>query len=372
MIEATKRDAFIDVCRGIAILMVITIHVGLSLGGLPPLMAALTQLGQLGVQLFFVASAYTLCESASRRTFHRGWVFGFFVRRWFRIAPLYYLAIPLYFAVSAAMARLGTPAIEAYTLPAVAANIAFVHGFVPSANNNIVPGGWSIGTEMAFYVTFPLLFWSLSRLESDRARGALALFAAVVGSAVSLSVASLLLGAAPVQNNSFYFYNLLNQMPVFLTGIAAYWWRDEPAASNAALTSVISMGSLGCGLALFYSDFLLAFEMLPIVVGVAFASMVLALRSIGAGSLILEYIGVRSFSIYIFHFLLVPQASKLFQIIAITVFPLSTPVIFILAWITAVIAATSLATMTEMSIERPFIKLGSKIAKFVERREVAA
>lgn len=372
MIEATRRDAFIDQCRGIAILMVITIHAGQSVAGLARWTTSITELGQLGVQLFFVVSAYTLCESASRRWFHEGWVSGFFVRRWFRIAPLYYLAIALYFTVSAGMARQGNTAIEAYSLATVAANFALVHGFIPAANNSIVPGGWSIGTEMAFYLTFPPLFWSLSRLASDAARGGMALAAAVIVSAASVYVASTFQDSALADNNSFYFYNLFNQMPVFLAGISAYWWRDQSAARNALVTSLVSVVSSACGVALFYSGLPFAFEMLPIAAGIAFASLALTLRSIGVRAKVIEYIGVRSFSIYIFHFMFVSQAAKIFEIAAIKIVALPALSIFVLTWLTTVIVTTLLATMTEMSIERPFIALGSKAAGFFERREASS
>lgn len=62
MSGTTKYD-YIDIVRGVAILAVVLVHVGSILPELSPLPTALYTYGNLGVQLFFVASALTLCMS---------------------------------------------------------------------------------------------------------------------------------------------------------------------------------------------------------------------------------------------------------------------------------------------------------------------
>ncbi len=159
---------YIDSIRGVAILMVILVHAAQSVPGLSPLTSLLADYGQMGVQLFFVASAYTLCLSATkRRGESRGWL-KYAIRRYFRIAPLYYLGILIYFGralIEAANGIVGRTLLEDYSLANVAANVLLVHGFYPPANNTVVPGGWSIGTEVAFYAIFPTIFYLASRVE---------------------------------------------------------------------------------------------------------------------------------------------------------------------------------------------------------------
>ena len=53
--------------------------------------------GKYGVQLFFIASAFTLFLSRHRRSEVGNK--NFFIRRFFRIAPMYYLGIILYLFV---------------------------------------------------------------------------------------------------------------------------------------------------------------------------------------------------------------------------------------------------------------------------------
>ena len=93
--DGTHKLQYIDILRGIAILGVIAVHSGQQIENLFPIVRSISNYGQLGVQLFFVASALTLCLSMSER--NEKSPFNFYVRRFFRIAPIYYLAIIFYF-----------------------------------------------------------------------------------------------------------------------------------------------------------------------------------------------------------------------------------------------------------------------------------
>lgn len=92
-----KRN-YIDSIRGIAILMVVLVHTGQitllvsksqHFTFIQPL---LVKYGQMGVQLFFVASAYTLCLSSFNRKNETNKFTKYAIRRYFRIAPAYYIA----------------------------------------------------------------------------------------------------------------------------------------------------------------------------------------------------------------------------------------------------------------------------------------
>ena len=163
--EIRKFD-WIDKLRGIAILMVVAVHVidALPLGYKRGFVASVFEFGQLGVQLFFVASAITLCLSTKGRAHDAQALPAFFVRRYFRIAPMYYLGVVLYCLISCLrhwyVQGVYTPSPQ-YSAIGVFTNLVFIHGFTPASNNSLVPGGWSIGTEFAFYAIFPALFAAL-------------------------------------------------------------------------------------------------------------------------------------------------------------------------------------------------------------------
>ena len=143
------KYSFINSARGIAILMVIIVHTSQLYIFKNIFVKLLFDYGQMGVQLFFIASAYTLCLSAEKRINEKSAIKNFYIRRFFRIFPVYYLGIILYFILNFYFKDVGN-----YTTKNIFSNVFFIHGIVPSANNTIVPGGWSIGAEILFYLIF--------------------------------------------------------------------------------------------------------------------------------------------------------------------------------------------------------------------------
>lgn len=152
---ATKLDA-IDAIRGWAIFLVITAHTGGLFPELPWPLKKITNFGWYGVQLFFVASAFTLMLSWERMGPDkvRNTV-NFFLRRVFRIAPAYYLGALLYFFVR--------PPGASFDLSQLFATLLFVNAWSPEwlstveGKWQVIPGSWSISVEFAFYAIFPLL-----------------------------------------------------------------------------------------------------------------------------------------------------------------------------------------------------------------------
>lgn len=161
-----KKYQYIDILKGMAILGVIAVHSHQSIPDLALAVKYTFNYGQLGVQLFFMLSAITLCISSQKRH-EQHWRY-FYLRRFFRIAPLYYLGIVLYLLAGGFFYCWSNGVFEIpsqYTLLNILANVTFLNGFYAPANNNIVPGGWSIATEMNFYLMFPILFFFLKNKD---------------------------------------------------------------------------------------------------------------------------------------------------------------------------------------------------------------
>ena len=91
------KYTFINSARGIAIIMVIIVHASQLYHFKNSTIKMLFDYGQMGVQLFFIASAYTLCLSSEKRKDEENTLTNFYTRRFFRIFPIYYLGIILYF-----------------------------------------------------------------------------------------------------------------------------------------------------------------------------------------------------------------------------------------------------------------------------------
>lgn len=84
---------YIDALRGYAILLVMACHASQTRVQLGELGRTLLNQGARGVQLFFVASALTLSISWTSKN---DGPLRFYIRRFFRIAPMFWLGIVVF------------------------------------------------------------------------------------------------------------------------------------------------------------------------------------------------------------------------------------------------------------------------------------
>lgn len=308
----------IDSARGIAILMVILIHTAQSVHRavldfkfIPHI---IHEYGQMGVQLFFVVSAFTLCLSMDRRNNESKPLFSYSVRRYFRIAPAYYIGIGLYFIVNLFdyYVSHGTWHIhEKYTFTNILSNFLFLHGFYMPANNNIVPGGWSIATEMTFYLLFPFLFSFVNRIPPGFKNFCiLVLFVCLLSLLINKIV--YFYTKTGVANNNFFYYNIYNQLPVFVIGIVYYFlWKNKRLNfSNLINLSTFIFFTAGSMLTWLYIK-RETFSLVPILSACSFVFLIELLRKTPFlnTSLIIS-IGKCSYSMYLLHFIFAWYVSK--------------------------------------------------------------
>jgi peptidoglycan/LPS O-acetylase OafA/YrhL len=365
LISAGEKLDYIDIARGIAILMVMLVHTSQAVNGVSQLVGDTARYGQMGVQLFFVASAYTLCFSRIKRAEERKPLISFLIRRFFRIAPLYYVAMIAYFLAESNMHILALIKMpySLYNLETITANILLIHGFVPSANNNIVPGGWSIGTEMAFYLLFPLLFIMFDRAYKQH--GIIALYC-LVGISIlpSICVQLLLqqLFMVEIDDNSFIYYNLINQLPVFLLGMTIFFHHHYaiPIQLSMPVQVIIFITVTITGIILLPSkQYWLAATFLPVIAGISFIFLLNILRELKYSNIFLAEIGRASYSMYIFHFMF---AWYLVPGIGLTLKKGILPELLLVCSIVLVTRLTfAVAKLSQKYIEAPGIWFGKRL-----------
>lgn len=326
------KFSFINSARGIAILLVMTLHVSslINMEDSKKLVQFFFKYGQLGVQFFFIASAYTLCLSADHRKNEQHAVRNFYIRRYFRIAPVYYLGIIIYFLI-----HYITNNDSAYDFNNISANVLFIHGFIPSANNSIVPGGWSIAAEMIFYLIFPLLHYFLFK-------GHLLLKVLLISLICFIGV---YLFDIQVDNNRFWYYNIVVQLPVFLVGIAYYKYQNHITLKSGYL--LFTVFTVITAIFWYYK----CFAFVPVISGISFCGMLKILEKTRLNHIVFQKIGKVSYSIYIVHFIfayhLLPEKKEFIWLIPYLLLT------FLLSYFISV--------LMERYIEKPFIRLGAKL-----------
>ncbi len=226
-----KRLDGLDALRGFAALAVVVCHV-YFLTDLPMPKAFGVTAGHfaLAVELFFILSAFSLCVGYFWRLSTPSDLKSYALRRFFRIAPLFYFFIGVWTLYRHFHHATINPSdiLKAAT---------FTFSLFPSANGGYVAAGWSIGVEMIFYILLPVILFYIRDLRSG---------------VITLCVA-LALGAASDMAIATYYpkiqrINLLVQLPMFAVGLVCFFayqrmcrWDDTRLAIFAASAFLFSI-----------------------------------------------------------------------------------------------------------------------------------
>lgn len=349
-----KHYDYIDALRGYAILMVIAVHSSQYFDNLSPTTTALAGQGARGVQLFFVASAMTLCMSWKTR--HDG-AMAFYTRRFFRIAPMFYLTLPVFLYFRGWGPSMYAP--DGIGLRHILMSITFTHGLMPDTITSVVPGSWSIADEMMFYAIFPILMAIRVRIRFNTA-ALLTVLATILCIVLQHSLAGAVGRIAdPAWRGAwatFYFLWLVNQLPCFLFGILVARWIEEK--NKVRWPAALVLGSIG--LAVWVTLFpdsvpLLGKLIVPAQAGVLFAAFALGLSKWQPRLLvnpIIGWIGKVSYSGYLLHLLIITSGLS---------FPREN---FAVAFISLAAITICFSTITYLCVEKPFNRLGRRLAGY--------
>ena len=385
-----KKYDYIDALRGYAVLLVIIVHVGSAFPELPWPVKRFTNLGWYGVQLFFVVSSMTLAMSWSSRQGRESMpAITFFVRRFMRIAPMYYLATIYYLLVR-------PPGVE-FSILQLLASSTFVHGWspglLPTSNDHwtVVPGSWSVAAEVGFYFLFPALISLVS--TARRAAVALAISLVVGFIANQMGFATYLDIYGYTATDQLLFFWLPTQMPVFLSGFLLFHLL-RPAQASTSSRSIEFIRRHGdwivvsAALTFLSVPFLTiprlplaGFPYVPVHVLIAwiFCVVTAVLMVSGRHFLINRpaiWMGRVSFSAYLIHFTVIPTVATsvpdLFDTSATGV----PAILHFAALLSAAVVVTFLVSfLTYRTVELPMIALGKRLCarlRAIESRNRAA
>lgn len=151
---APQRFQMLDVLRGLLALCVAVYHLGvwfdISRSGSGENIA-MARLGNYSVSAFFVLSGFLLFRTASWARIRQEGLGRFWLRRFLRLAPLFYLVCALNVAFRLGM---GPEPSARFILE----NLTLTFGaFHP--NHALVTGGWYVGLVALLYFSYPALAW---------------------------------------------------------------------------------------------------------------------------------------------------------------------------------------------------------------------
>lgn len=153
-VKAPVRLGLLDPLRGLLAACVAVYHLGVwfavseSGGGAN---IAMARLGNYSVSAFFVLSGFLLFRTAPWARLQKEGLGRFWLRRFLRLAPLFYLACALNLVF-----RLGMGPEPSARF--IAENATLTFGFF-QPNHALVTGGWYVGVVALMYFAYPALAW---------------------------------------------------------------------------------------------------------------------------------------------------------------------------------------------------------------------
>lgn len=304
----------------------------------------------------------------------------FYIRRFFRIAPCYYLSIILAFFIIGDLHLQGysvlrnanpakfahdviyDPSYIQYTLSNLAAHFTFVFGLIPEYSFSTMLPDWSISLEMQFYLAFPVIFFLLRRFKYFYV-----IWAFITLSFLLTAIFSRLPGIRPgaygfFPEPSFFLAN----STLFLAGMMACdATYGKPLSSGARfITGATSI--LAASLFTWYDRGNIIIVMLVAYLLVVNAqppqpSKFAAFTRLVLGNRITRFGADMSYSVYLFHGFFLSHIG--YYLFTRQEFSSLSPILRFAYLLAGVVISTCLfSIITHYTVERPFIKLGKRIA----------
>jgi peptidoglycan/LPS O-acetylase OafA/YrhL len=347
--------------RTIAVVMIVLFHLhGLGKVALPETAGLIASHFGFGVPLFFVLSAFSLMYSTAEKQDAGRWVKDYLLRRFFRIAPLFYAMLLFYI--------LFWPGPK--TIRTVLLNATFVFNLVPGKQDGIVWASWTIGVEMIFYALLPIVI-----LVVRSTKGFVIL--CIVSAAVSHA------GRAALENAGgelaqYATASFISNLGIFAEGLLAYALFKSVRASAATrlapspnfdtvLRAALIVGTIvaiGIMISPLAAALVVAGRPDALVWGLIFASATFWQARYPSAAIANRYfvwIGERSYSAYLLHpvliFLMIPVYSWIANHLEAVIGAYS---FFVCATLTFAMLF-SLSAITYRFIERPGMDYGRRL-----------
>ena len=333
--QNTKHFPALDGIRGISILLVITVHQYYQHFSWTWLS------GGLGVQIFFVLSGFLITMLALREERRNGFlnIKAFYLRRSFRIFPLYFLVLAIYAAL-VLMLGFGGEYDRIRFGAALPYYLLYINEYAPGAP---FYQSWSLGIEEKFYLVWPFLAFILFR-KAGAARSIITAF---------LIITFLFL------HSFFPKIGLINYYAILIGCLIAIAAENRTAFERMNFFGRKAWPFVSLSLLVVIQLSMERFPVLrypyPFIVGLWLVSILMAPPT-WLTSRILTFVGERAYGIYLIHILCIRVVK--------CAFPAATTVwwMCIMGFVSGTLLSLLVAELLYRFIENPCIKIGRRLA----------
>ena len=234
----SDRKPLVSFFRGLAIIMVVLCHSKCHFE-LTDAMRIPLDFCQMGCQVFFVMSSYCLCFSYKNKAS----TVSFYKRRLLSIAPGYWTIVVVNLFAAFVLGKLFTWPFPLNTgRKGVSLNLLLLHGFSFDMEimNNVVFGGWFIGTMVVFYALFPILFrlYFGTLAHWDNSRYFIFPIAFLLFDILVCIILEKSCGIVCDLNNALY-YSFVNQLPAFVCGLSLFDMMEKEESKEHPFFAVV-------------------------------------------------------------------------------------------------------------------------------------
>jgi peptidoglycan/LPS O-acetylase OafA/YrhL len=307
-------------------------------------------IGALGVGLFFILSGYLIWTSAKKILPQQGGLWVYVVHRATRLMPLYYVNL---LAAAILIPALGSHFVPEVSFETIWRHLTFTQSLAPSVSRALNPVLWSLTHEMLFYAIVPILFVIMQRTRLEW-----------------LILVAMLSMFPTLQKYASVFSPFFQNFYLFVIGISAAERIKQPLSPWAALATVLGF-AFGVQAGLLDTSNRIAMGVAVVMFLCAFAVRSLSGTLAGAALRPMALVGAVSYSLYIWHYLLLNVMSFHMQSIFSALEAVGLQLIWFnefLRGIFTICIAVTVATISYWLFEKP--SMGSLRRQLLKARGV--
>ena len=360
------RIVALDALRGFAALYIFVYHLMLVPKPhlvLPDWLYSMVKYGWSGVTLFFILSGFTLYHSMRLPNADNNTLI-FYMRRLFRIIPLYYVWLVLMIVHQWGLFGFVNHKMELFLY------MSFGYNLFPAYQAGLVWASWFLGVQMLFYLIFPIIF---SIVNTTKRALIFLSISMITANTYSAFISHFF--AEHSEKAMIIYFGFFYQLPVFALGVLAYFVFEKLSScrrSSRLWGSVfLVIATIGWLLIVFFDSAGLSSIYRLMVLAFIYGLLMLGLILFPTSLLVnkfSKFFGKISYSLYLNH----PGVILLLCPIYRFVYSLdyATWNSFGICMVATLLTVTAMSYLTNRLVEEPGNYLGSLLVGWFQRRKV--